>query len=110
MNEKYEEEEIMPALKAPLEELIEEEIVHPGSTVQKWGNSLAVRLPKDILKEAGIEQGTRVEFKRLSDGSVVLVPIKKKRKKYTLDELLAQCVLENRSEEVDFGIEGEELI
>ena len=106
MNERPEGEGIMPAVTAPLEE----EIMHPNSVVQKWGNSLAVRLPKNLLKETGIEQGTRLEFKRLSDGSIVLVPVKKKRKKYKLDELLAQCTPEHRSEEIDFGIEGEELI
>lgn len=110
MGKRQEGEEVMPGLKAPFEELVEEEIMHPGSVVRKWGNSLAVRLPKNILNEAGIEQGTRLEFKCLSNGSVVLVPIKKKRKKYTLDELLKQCTPENRSEEIDLGIEGEELI
>lgn len=106
MNERQEREGIMPSLI----ESIEEEILQPSSVVQKWGNSLAVRLPKNLLQETGIKQGTRIEFKRLSDGSIVLVPIKKKRKKYKLDELLAQCTPENRSEEIDFGIEGEELI
>ncbi|UWJ21245.1 AbrB/MazE/SpoVT family DNA-binding domain-containing protein [Bacillus cereus] len=35
---------------------------------------------------------------------------KKQLKKYSLDELIAQCKPENRHEEVDLGIEGRELI
>lgn len=44
-----------------------------------------------------------------NEGTILLVP-KKKSKKYSLEELLAQCTPENRHAEVDFGIEGNELI
>ena len=42
--------------------------------VQKWGNSLAVRIPKSFAAEVGIEQDSEVELS-LADGKLVLVPI-----------------------------------
>lgn len=80
------------------------------TTIQKWGNSLAVRIPKEILNDSNLKKGTHIEFKKLADGNILIIPQKNIRKKYSLDELLAQCKEENRPEVIDFGIEGEELI
>ena len=44
-----------------------------------------------------------------NEGTITLFP-KKQQKKYSLDELLAQCKPENRHQEIDLGIEGNELI
>ncbi|KZO00497.1 AbrB/MazE/SpoVT family DNA-binding domain-containing protein [Pseudobacillus badius] len=77
------------------------------TTVQKWGNSLAVRIPKDIAKRVEIEQGSEMEIRVVGKDGIQLVP---KKKKYTLQELLAQCKPENRHDEIDFGSEGKELI
>lgn len=41
--------------------------------VQKWGNSLGLRLPKTLAAEAGIEQGSELEL-RIDNGSVVATP------------------------------------
>lgn len=82
------------------------------TTVQKWGNSLAMRLPKDIATVSNIEQGTKLEFKVLENGNILITPSPtyKVRKKYSLDALLAQCQAENRPEIIDFGIEGRESL
>ncbi len=46
------------------------------TTVQKWGNSKAVRLPRGILDKAGLDVNDRVEL-MLQDGNIVIVPCKK---------------------------------
>ena len=54
--------------------------------VQKWGNSLAVRIPKALAEEAGLEQGKAVAI-RCVDGALRIET--RKRKRYDLEELLA---------------------
>jgi antitoxin MazE len=81
-----------------------------ATTVQRWGNSLAVRIPKDIAEKVQIDQGTEMEWQvQGKEGIISLVP-KKTKKVYTLEELLAQCTPERAHEELDFGVEGNELI
>lgn len=41
--------------------------------VQKWGNSLAVRIPKSFAAEAGLHANASVELS-LVDGALVLFP------------------------------------
>jgi len=53
---------------------------------QKWGNSLAVRLPKTVAEECGIEVDSPVEIVR--KGKVIIIkPLRKKE--FSLDSLLA---------------------
>lgn len=88
----------------------EVKIMTMETTIQKWGNSLAVRIPKDIAERVEIQQGSEIEMKVVeNEGTITLVP-KKQTKKYSLEELLAQCKPENRHGEIDLGIEGNELI
>ncbi|WP_251032775.1 AbrB/MazE/SpoVT family DNA-binding domain-containing protein [Bacillus sp. ISL-7] len=88
----------------------EVEIMSMATTVQKWGNSLAIRIPKDVAERVEIHQGSEMEMRVVgNEGTITLVP-KKQSKKYSLEELLAQCKPENRHVEIDFGIEGNELI
>ena len=54
--------------------------------IQKWGNSLAVRIPKALAEEAGLEQGKPVDVLCV-DGELRIR--KRRRKRYDLDELLA---------------------
>lgn len=54
--------------------------------IQKWGNSLALRIPKALAEEAGLEQGKPVDV-RCVDGELRIR--KRRRKRYDLDELLA---------------------
>ncbi|WP_442864124.1 AbrB/MazE/SpoVT family DNA-binding domain-containing protein [Anoxybacillus sp. J5B_2022] len=77
---------------------------------QKWGNSLGIRVPKDIADQLGIKQGTEVELSVIEHEGIITLKPKKTRKKYTLEELISQITAENRHEEVEFGVEGRELI
>lgn len=79
------------------------------ATVQKWGNSLAIRIPKDVADLIAIKQGSEVELSVVDNEKITLVP-KNKRKKYSLDELLSKITQDNRHNEIDFGVEGNEII
>ena len=66
--------------------------------VQKWGNSLAVRIPSAFAKEIGLYPDTEVELK-LEDNRLVIIPNRKKQ----LEKLLEQITPENLHREVDWG-------
>ena len=68
--------------------------------IQKWGNSLAVRIPKAIALESKIEQGSEVDL-TLEGGKVVLNPVRPPE--YRLEDLLAGVTEENRHDEVETG-------
>lgn len=78
-----------------------------STTVQKWGNSLGIRIPSQIAEMIEVSQGTEVDLVVGDDHTLTVIP---KKKKPTLEELLAQCKPENRHDEVDFGMEGKELL
>jgi antitoxin MazE len=76
-------------------------------TLQKWGHSVGVRLPKPMLDQLGLGAGAPVEVLVERD-HLVIRPV---RQRVTLDDLLAQCRPENRPDPVDFGPPvGTELI
>ena len=66
--------------------------------VQKWGNSLAVRIPSAFAKEIGLCPDAEVEL-RLEDKKLVIIPSKRKQ----LEELIKQITPENVHSEVDWG-------
>lgn len=68
--------------------------------VQKWGNSLALRIPRALAMESQITQGVEVEL-ALIDGKLVIEPISPPR--YTLDALLAEITPENIHPAVETG-------
>jgi antitoxin MazE len=71
----------------------------------KWGNSLAVRIPKVLADIIKVSDGKRAEIK-IENGALVLRPIVKPARKpsYTLDELLSGMTRDNVPQEVDWGI------
>jgi antitoxin MazE len=68
--------------------------------VQKWGNSLALRIPKSFAIEVGLQRETSVEMS-LADGKLVITPVAKP--KLTLKQLLAKVTKGNLHHEVDTG-------
>ncbi len=68
--------------------------------VRKWGNSLAVRLPQNILNQLQLAVDGEVSIS-VENGKIILEPVK--RREYTLEELLAQCPPESIHDEIDFG-------
>ncbi len=68
--------------------------------VQKWGNSLALRIPKPFADEVGLQRETPVEVS-LVDGKLVVTP--ERRPVPTLKQLLAKITEKNLHHEVDTG-------
>ncbi|MGI8915152.1 MAG: AbrB/MazE/SpoVT family DNA-binding domain-containing protein [Chloroflexota bacterium] len=68
--------------------------------VQRWGNSLAVRIPKAFALEAGLGDNTRVALS-LVNGTLLIVPIPITT--YSLDTLLAGVTDQNVHAAVDSG-------
>ena len=70
------------------------------SRIQKWGNSLALRIPKSFATEGGLQRETPVEVS-LVDRKLVITPVAKPR--FTLKQLLAKVTKENLHHEVNTG-------
>lgn len=70
--------------------------------VQKWGNSLAIRIPKSFAEDVGIYSESEVELS-LVEGQLVIAPISEPEPAYKLEDLLAGITEENLHGEIDFG-------
>lgn len=68
--------------------------------VQRWGNSLAVRIPKAFAEDVGIEADSPIDLS-LSDGDLVLSPPKPAA--LALKDLLAGITDENLHREIETG-------
>jgi antitoxin MazE len=69
------------------------------TTVSKWGNSLAVRIPQEIARQARISEGDCLAL-ALQDGAIVL---RSTRPRYDLSELVSRINRKNRHGETDWG-------
>lgn len=56
-----------------------------NATVQKWGNSMALRIPSGVAKELRLRKGSVVELE-VRDGVVVVKPLAERR--YSLSKLV----------------------
>lgn len=72
------------------------------SVVSKWGNSLAVRIPKAIAEQLKLQEGSEISID-VVEHNIIIKPTKK-RKKYTLDELLEGMTPEHFHPETDTGL------
>ena len=70
----------------------------------RWGNSLAVRIPKVVADALKVSNGRRAEI-TVENGTLVLRPLLKPTRKprYTIEELLSGMTRENVPQEVDCG-------
>ncbi len=68
--------------------------------VQKWGNSLAVRLSRHIVRESNIQEGTYVAV-GVDEGKIILEV--KGTKRYSLRKLLAKVTRKNIHREFASG-------
>ena len=74
----------------------------------KWGNSLAVRIPKPVAEEANLTEGDAIEIEVDAEGSVQLSRVGKVP---TLAQLVSQITPENRYSELSSGPEvGKEAV
>jgi antitoxin MazE len=68
--------------------------------IQKWGNSLALRIPKSFAVESKVEQGSMVEVS-LEQGKIIVAPIFEPE--FALEDLLSKVTKRNLHAEVDTG-------
>jgi antitoxin MazE len=67
--------------------------------IRKWGNSLALRIPKSLAEDSGVDTGSVVDL-RVVRGKLVATPV---RSTYELEELLSSVSKSNLHGEVDSG-------
>jgi antitoxin MazE len=79
----------------------------PKAQVAKWGNSLAVRIPKAVAERARLREGDAIVIEAL-EGHIEVRPAEGVP---TLEELVAQITPENRHGEIDWGPDvGQEIV
>jgi antitoxin MazE len=75
--------------------------------VVKWGNSLAVRIPKAVAQKARVQEGDSIVIEAW-DGQI---RVRRTERVPTLEELVARITPENRYEETAGGRErGKEIV
>ena len=67
--------------------------------VSKWGNSLGLRLPKAVAREAQVDEGDPVDVS-VKNGTIVIRPT---RPTYSIEQLAAGITPGNRHDESDWG-------
>ena len=70
------------------------------TTVQQWGNSLAVRIPGAVARDVRLQPGVVVDI-LVTAGKIVVKP--RRRSAYTLRQLLARVTARNRHAAADWG-------
>lgn len=74
----------------------------------KWGNSLAVRIPKPIAEGAKLKEGDSLEIETAAEGHVEL---RRPSRIPTLAQLVAKITPENRYAEIATTVEvGKEVV
>ena len=68
--------------------------------VQRWGNSLAVRLPKEVADKLNLGAGSSVSIS-LNSKNILIKPTLKKD--FSLGDLLGQITSENTHKEISYG-------
>ena len=76
------------------------------TSVKKWGNSAAVRIPSAVLEATQVQIDEEVEI-REEAGKIIIEPVRKKA--YNLADLVQGITKDNIHSAVDFGkAEGKE--
>ena len=73
--------------------------------VQKWGNSLGVRIPKSVIEKMNLSENAEVDIEH-KNGSIVITPVKNK---FSLDALVEQITPSNLHQEDQIFPEGGEV-
>lgn len=76
-----------------------------SAKIQKWGNSLGIRIPKSVIEKANLDENSEVEIEN-KDGAIIIFP---RQKKESLANLLSQITKKNLHHEDEYKIEGKEV-
>jgi len=75
--------------------------------IQKWGNSLALRIPKSFAAEIGLGQNSSIQL-MIKEGTLVVTP--EREPQWRLEELLEKVTEANIHREWETGsAEGDEI-
>lgn len=73
--------------------------------IQKWGNSLGIRIPKTVIEKLNLTENSEVEVEH-KDGAIIIFPVKNR---FSLESLVGQITKDNCHREDDIKIEGNEV-
>ena len=77
-----------------------------NATIQKWGNSLALRIPQAVARQIRVEEGDAVNLQVDADG----LRVRPARPRYRLASLLRRVTPQNRHTETDWtSPQGQEV-
>ncbi len=84
-------------------------------TLSRWGNSSGIRIPSQFLKQMNMVEGMQMEVILTPENHILLRPLQQvesnEELRAHLNKLLSQIKTDSpRHDEVDLGIEGDELI
>ena len=68
--------------------------------IQKWGNSLGLRIPKSFAKEAGVDVGSPVDIS-IDGERLIIQPVQST--KYVLKDLVSEIREDNLHDEIQTG-------
>lgn len=68
--------------------------------IQRWGNSLGLRIPRSLAEEANVGPGSEVELS-IQNGNLIVKPAR--RRTYDLKDLVRKITPRNLHDEVDTG-------
>jgi antitoxin MazE len=68
--------------------------------IQKWGNSLALRIPRPFAEESNLHEDAAVDIS-VRNGKLVVVPLREHD--FTLEQLVEQITPQNRHSEIETG-------
>ena len=72
------------------------------TTIQKWGNSYAVRLPKTITQKLNLRAGNSVEIREVAhDGTISIIPVRQQAT--SLAGMVARITKKNQHKAADWG-------
>ena len=69
------------------------------TTIQRWGNSLAVRIPKPFALQTALEENSEVDIAVEGDRIVVSAA----KKEWKLDDLVSGITRRNSHKEIEWG-------
>ncbi|MBC8183070.1 AbrB/MazE/SpoVT family DNA-binding domain-containing protein [candidate division KSB1 bacterium] len=70
--------------------------------IQKWGNSQGLRFPKQILQEAQVSIGDKLNI-FVYKGKIIIEPLNNIKNKYNIKELVSKMPKNYSSKELDWG-------
>ena len=72
------------------------------TTIQKWGNSQGIRIPKSVMHEINVESGECVEL-IVDNGMLLIKKAENKKNRKTIEELFSGYTGDYQCAEIDWG-------